>query len=237
MNTFFRLLLAGFALAMLPACVSVTPNFAAKPEFWNEKNKIIGVAMEQLPKPTTFKAGNQGLLDVAINNAVASQLETHLNGLDISKISELNNQIAAYLREKGFTVKQIKEPIQVTALPELDKTKEGDQSKYVMADRDFTSLKQKYGVDKMVLISVVRVGTIRSYYGFIPISAPSGLCHLSGKVIDLSNNHLEWNQVVTETVANGDGSWDVPPNYPSLTKAVYNALDESRNMLYNNFTQ
>jgi len=224
-------------LLMLSACVTVTPNFAAKPEFWNDKNKIVGVAIEQPPKPTAFKAGSQGLLDVAINQANASELETHLNGLDVSKISDLADRVVTHLRQKGFMVKRIKDPIQTDGLAKLDNKDEGSQSQVILADRDFRPLKEKHGVDKMVLISVVRIGTIRNYYGFIPLGEPTGLCHLAGKVVNLSNNQLEWSQVVTQTTPNADGSWDVPPNYPGLTKAVYTAFDQSRDMLFNQFAQ
>lgn len=237
MNTSCRALVAGIGLLLLSACVTVTPNFSAKPEFWSEKDKIIGVAIEQPPKPTAFKVGNQGLLDVAINQANASKLETHLNGLDTSKISELADRVAAYLRQKGFMVKRIAEPIRVDTLAILENKNNDAQNGYIMADRDYTPLKQKYGVDKIVMLSIVRMGTIRNYYGFIPLGEPSGMCNLSGKVVNLNDNHLEWNQAVAQTTPNSDGPWDVPPDFPGLTKAVYGAFDQSRNTLYNDFAQ
>lgn len=94
--------------------------------------------------------------------------------------------------------------------------------------------KTKYDVDKLVLISVPRIGTIRNYYGFVPLGSPTGLTHLTGQVINLSNNRLEWNQSVVQTAPCTE-PWDAPPDYPKLTEAVYTALEQSRTVLLNNF--
>lgn len=217
-------------------CVSVTPDIGVQPKFMTQKDKVIGVAVAELPKPMTYKVGNQGLLDVVINNAAASDLDKHLAGLDISRISDVGERIAKDLEVKGFRVKRIQEPVGVAALAKLEKQNDA-QSKTYFDGRDFSGFKAKYGVDKLVLLSVGQIGTQRSYYGFIPTSDPVAVAQVNGRVIDLASNQLEWNQTVMRTVPSNTGTWDEPPAFPGLTKAMNSAYDQVRTLLYNSFAQ
>jgi hypothetical protein len=46
--------------------------------FWSQKQTRVGVARVAAPSAAAFKEGPQGLLDVAINGSMASDLERHL---------------------------------------------------------------------------------------------------------------------------------------------------------------
>jgi len=218
----------------LAACATVTPNLTVNQNFWKNRQEIIGVAVVELPAPTAHKGGSQGLLDIAINNAAASDLETHLNSLKIDDVMQLAGQMTGYLTQNGYKAKQLEKTIKIVDLADFEQTRSGAD---YYASKDFRSFKSKYGIDKLVLITVLRVGTIRDYYGFIPTSEPSGLSHINGKVINLSNNQLEWNQTVQQRVPNMGESWDVPPDFPGLTKAMYAALSQTKQMLFNSFAQ
>ena len=220
----------------MSGCAAITPNFGVKKDFWQNKSATIGVAVAKLPKAQAVKAGTQGLLDIAINNANADDLEKALNTVDISTVRQMAAKMSAYLAQKGFRVKQIAAPIDVEKL--TDNEKQNDEAKGIFySKKNFAALKTSLGVDKLVLISVNAVGTIRSYYGFIPLGDPSGYAALNGTVINLSNNQMEWNQIVTQTVAHDAGDWDTPPNFASLTKAMKLAYGQSQSILLNDFTQ
>lgn len=223
-------------LLALSACATITPNFAVKQNFWSDRNQTVGVIIGDMPKPMAHKSGSQGLLDIAINNANAGDLEAHLAKLDISKIKNVKKKIAAYLKGKGLRVKLINEQVNIESLPEFE-AKNDDSKKQYFGNRDYRTLKSKFGVDKLIVINVVRIGTIRNYYGFIPMGDPSGISHVAGYIVNLDNNQLEWKQVVTQTVPNPDTNWDTPPNFDGLTKAMYLAFDQSSNMLFNHFAQ
>lgn len=232
-----KLLIVAFGLIGIVGCATVTPDFAVEKEFWDENSKTIGIATAKLPKPAAHKAGAQGLLDVAINDSMSSDLDSHLAQLDIaSSITEMTNKMEAYLRGKGYNVKLINEPIDLESLPEL-KQEQNNNSNHHHANLDFQNLRDKYGIDKLVLIKVVRIGTIRSYYSFIPTSDPSGTAILNGQVIDLANNELEWSQTVSQNTPNLESEWDEPPNFPGLTNAMFTAYQQSQNMLLNHFSQ
>jgi len=231
-----KLFIFVLSLLTLSSCATITPNFSVKQDFWNDKTKVIGVAIGDMPNPTTHKSGSQGLLDMAINNANAGDLETHLNSLDVSKINNVADKITAYLKGKGLRVKRISERVDIESLKEVE-AQNDDAKKVYYGSRDYSPLKNKYGIDKIVLINIVRIGTIRNYYGFIPLGAPKGLSHLGGYIINLDTNQLEWKQSVVQTAPNAGGEWDTPPNFDGLTDSMYTAFNQSRNMLFNYFSQ
>jgi len=222
-------------LFMLSGCVAMQPKIDVDPKFWTDKQQVIGIAIAKLPTPMSAKSGNQGLLDVLINNANASDLDKHLATLDLGSVNELTDRMVAYLNEKNIKSVKIEEQLDLEKLPQLTEEQTANSNQH--ASRDFKVLKEQYQVDKLLLISVVRVGTMRSYYGFIPTSAPVGSSVVSGQIINLSNNQLEWSQVATQNVPNAEGDWDVPPNFPGLTKAVLSAYEQSQQMLLNQFMQ
>lgn len=229
-----KILLVAFVLLGLSACATVAPNLTVHQNFWKNKQETIGVAVVEIPLPTAHKGGSQGLLDIAINDAIAGDLEKHLNSLDTKEVLQLADKISSYLNANGYKAKQFKGPISIADLPDFENTNTGSD---YYSPKDFRSYKAKYGIDKLVLITVLRMGTIRDYYGFIPTSEPSGLSHINGKVINLTSNMLEWNQTVEHRVPNLTESWDVPPNFPGLTKAMYTALSQTKQELFNNFAQ
>jgi len=230
---------AGVALLLLglmflaTGCATVVPNISAGQKFWSDKQHAIGVAVIKLPAAGAHKSGSQGLLDIAINNSMASDLETHLSQQDVTKIENLADKIASYLQEKGFEVKRISDQVDPEAFPEQEAS--GGGKHYSL--RDYSSLKEQHGIEKLVLLSINQIGTIRSYYGFIPTSSPAGYASLNGQVINLTTAELEWNQNAVQQTPSAESEWDVPPDFPGLTQAMEMAFDNSRQVIFNNFIQ
>ena len=225
-----------FLIFGLAGCVTTTPNFAVKKQFWNDKSKIIGVVIGDMPQPTAHKGGQQGLLDLAINNANAGDLEEHLKTLDVSNIKDVAIKMTKYLKGKGLKVKHITKNLDLAGLKDFEG--ENDEAKGIYyGQSDYRGLKAKYGVDKLVVVNIVRIGTIRNYYGFVPLGDPSGLSHLGGYVVNLSNNQLEWKQTIVEQSPISAAEWDTPPKFDGLTKAMYLAFNQSKSLLFNAFAQ
>ncbi len=44
-----------------------------------------------------------------------------------------------------------------------------------VALRDYRPLARKYKADKLLLVSATSLGTVRSYYGFLPLTPPTAL--------------------------------------------------------------
>ncbi len=214
----------------LVGCASVIPNFDAKQNFWKDKSSSVGVAVVKIPVAKTHKSGTQGLLDLAINNSMSTDLDKHLATFDVTPIKKVTTKIVAYLTSRGINAKEIKKTIDVEKLKEFEG--ESSSSTKYLAVKNFTSLKSELGVDKLLLLSVDLIGTIRNYYGFIPTNSPTGYSLLRGRVINLKTNELEWNQVVSKSVHYEGEDWDTPPNFPELTNALTKAYEQSRNSLF-----
>jgi hypothetical protein len=89
-------------LAFLFISCSSTRIFVPQ-DFWNQTNLKIGIAASSLPEAGAFKEGSQGLLDVAINSAMSSSLEDHLQTIDLKDFYEIKNSFKKRLNEKGFS--------------------------------------------------------------------------------------------------------------------------------------
>ena len=88
-----------------------------------------------------------------------------------------------------------------------------------MALRDYRPLARKYKADKLLLVSAASLGTVRSYYGFLPLTPPTAYISLTGQLVDLSTNKLEWYEKVENRNA-AKGDWDEGPEYENLMGAV-----------------
>lgn len=178
-----------------------------------------------MPKAGTLKMGDQGLLDAAINDAMADSLTKHLRTLSMDQFRESGQVIATFFSRHGIAAKVIPDDLDVKSLPKVKQHVNG------FATRDFTALKAKYGVDQLVVLEVQAAGTIRSYYGFIPTGAPQGYFSCRGSLIDLSNNKLLWTAVGVRSVPI-EKPWDQPSeSYPNVTTAFYQALEGAKTMM------
>jgi len=73
------------------------------------------------------------------------------------------------------------------------------------------------------------VGTIRDYYGFIPLGAPRSIFTGLGQLIDLSNNEVLWHKPVNiQKVV--PGNWD-EESYPGLTNVIFQTLNQGKSEL------
>lgn len=222
------LLVAVVAAFSLVSCA--TTKKLGKDVFDNPDVKI-GVALVEFPQAGAHKAGSQGLLDVAINSALAAEMAAYLKSTDLSGFIPVKNKIAAKLEEKGAQAVLIEEMIKMDDLPKIvnqeSKTKRTDYSYF----------KEKYDVDYIVLVDIVAVGTSRKYYGFIPLGSPKGYCLAHGIMKDTSNNKTKWEYTTNykKSVVKVDGEWDAPPDYPDLTVAVQKAITKAVEELSANF--
>jgi hypothetical protein len=222
MNGFCRALLALplLCLVLLTGCATPQPPVPMDQAFWNEKQERIGVAYTQVPAPTVILTGQQGLLDYAVNSGMASGLRAKVETWDASSLREIPQQVSVLLRDKGYSVVKLDEPINVEALKKVSE-------KTGFTARDFQPLKAQNQIDKLVLFSFASVGTTRSYYSVAPTSVPVAQVVVTTYVIDLDDNRMLFYQPKVFSRA-ADGEWDEGPEFPNLTNAFYQALDSTQ---------
>lgn len=188
----------------------------------------VGVAMTALPKHTTQVPGASCLLCLAAAAGANSDLSNHSKTLSNENLPKLREDIAELLRRNGIDAVVIPDEIKLSDLPKY-KTK-GENT----AIKNFSSLGQKYSVDKLLLIDITALGFMRTYAAYFPTSDPNAFFSGTGYIVDLGSNVYEWYQPVTITKS-AEAEWKEPPNYPGLTNAYFQALEMGRDELLRPF--
>ena len=200
--------------------------------FWENKTQPIGISIAKLPTPDHHSTGSQGLLDIAINRGNASSIIEHLQTINVSDYNKAVPELSAALTEQGFTTVAIPENIDEASLPEFKEPSNAGEKAY--SEHDFRDLRDKYEINRMIMVRMKAVGTQRNYYGFIPTGAPYAITRASCELIDLNTNELLWRKPLEQIIA-VDGDWDQPPSYQNITRAVEKAMLISRKSLPNAF--
>ncbi|MDD9892501.1 MAG: hypothetical protein OXT49_03170 [Gammaproteobacteria bacterium] len=220
----------GVACLVMAGCVTAPKSIDNRGNFWQGiENKTVAVASNTLPEPGLHKMGSQGLLDLAIAAAVTSPVSDRLKQADLKPIQQTISDVAKGLTARGAEVKQIG-PIDLNALP-----KSGGKAN-VQTAKDFSSLRSRHNADYLYLLQVNTLGSARAYYGFIPMSDPTGLTNATAQLVDLRNNNIVW-QLPIHTEVAAWGEWNQKPEYPNLMKAFQQAMDLTREKAVDEFLQ
>src|SRR6266478_1217995 len=115
-----------------------------------------------------------------------TSLTTHAQKLGQEDLPKLKNQVADLIEKRGGQVTLIEENINLDALP--SSSAKGAN----VAKKDFSSLRTKYNIDKLVVINITGLGFVRTYQAYIPSSDPKGYVRGTGYLVNLSNNTYEW---------------------------------------------
>ncbi len=225
------LLMTVAVLALVLGCGCGPSTLALKSDFWQAKERKIGIAVAKSPVAATHRAGG-GLLDQAIAKAASGTLDAHLQSIDSNGFDDISMKFEENLKARGFIVKRIDKPIDLEKLPKFVPTSSGDYH-----DRDLRMLAADESVDALILLSIDRWGTTRKYYAMIPLESPKPFCVGRGELINLRTNALEWSVEIPEdeVKVEVEGEWDKPPDFINLTTALYKAVRRAKLYLENNF--
>ncbi|MEA3195905.1 MAG: hypothetical protein QOD26_4238 [Betaproteobacteria bacterium] len=181
----------------------------------------VGVAMTPVPKPNTEFPGAGCLLCMATAEAAHSTLSSYVQSLPTDDLSRLKEDFAEALRKKGVDAIVISEPLVVDALAE--NSAKGAN----IARRDFTPLKVKYKIDKLVVFSIGKHGISRSYSSYVPTGDPRGVLRATGYIVNLNDNTYDWYKTVVVSRA-GERNWDEPPKFPAITNVYFEAIERGK---------
>lgn len=181
----------------------------------------IGVAMVSLPQLGTQFPGAGCLLCLATASIANSALTNHAKKLSYEDLPKLKHDVAELLRKRGADVTVIEEDFKPDLLPDS-----GVKAQNIAA-KDFSSLREKHGIDKLLVIDISALGFIRTYSAYIPTSDPKSWLQGAGYIVNLKNNAYEWYLPVAVTRSASE-KWDEPPEFPGLTNAYYQTLEIGR---------
>lgn len=211
-------------LSLLSACASVGTTVPMKNEFWSQTDRSISVALAKLPDTQPHKAGAQGLLDIAINEAMADELSKALKTITLTdSYGGARSEVVKRMQERGLKASFVDKQIDINVLQDFSTE---DKSR-IYALKDFRPLKADLGSDRLLVFTVTQVGTLRSYYGFIPTSRPSAILNARGEIVDLQTNEVLWRDTTSNTAQIAD-PWDQPPDFKNVDAAVRKVIDDAR---------
>ncbi|PWK53903.1 hypothetical protein [Pleionea mediterranea] len=210
---------------LLIGCGSMQKPIPITKSFYNNSGKTIGVLHTQAPEAETHYTGSIGLLDYAIIAGVNSDLDKHLRSLSFTEYKSFINSLKPELEKKGFKVVLIESTISIEEAEKLKSPSKG------ISQNDFSKYKEQFNLDFLMLIQMHSIGTTRSYYGPAPTSEPVAMTNLTGQIVDLNTNTLQWYSNINSTKII-PAPWDEEEsNFPNLTNAVYQALNDSFRMI------
>lgn len=178
----------------------------------------VGVAMAPLPKVDTDFPGAGCLLCLAAASMANSGLTAHAKSLPHEDLPRLGDMVAELVRRKGGTAQVIPDPLKVDDLPNF--AAQGPN----IARKDFSALRARYNIDKLVFVSVTALGFERTYAAYVPTGDPKAMLRGTAFMVDLKSNAYEWYQPLN-VLRSSDGAWDEPAKYPGLTNAYYQAIE------------
>jgi hypothetical protein len=214
----------GLALcvSLLVGCaVPKQKDIAFKSEVLTTSPAKVGIAMSEIPKADTYFPGADCLLCYMTASAANSSLTDQIRTLPNDDLSTLKESVAEALNKKGVATLIVKEKLDVAALPDGGPTGENT------ARKNFTSLKGKYGVDKLLVVSVYSLGVTRRYSSYFPSGDPRATIVAAAYIVDLTTNKYDWYNAISETKG-AEGGWDEPPKYPGLTNAYFQVLERAK---------
>lgn len=187
--------------------------------------------MAELPKPDTAFPGANCLLCLGVANGMHSSLSKEVQTFSTAELKPLPHDVVALLKKRGLDAVLIDEPLKIDALPDLNAGDTVNKSR-----KNFTSLKAKYNIDRLVVIHFTALGVWRSYSAYVPTDPPKAVVVGSASLIDLATHSLEWYQPVTISRA-ADEDWDEPPKFPGLTNAYYQVLESGMDVIKKPFVR
>lgn len=201
--------------------ITLDSNILAQPD-----TRIGVVYISPNDKPTTHIFGASCLLCYGVASSLTGKLDTHLeSSISEEELLSLRQLVMSEYSQKAANISFID---LVVPFKELKKFK-GDLG---YAQKDFRPLKDWMNIDVLVVLHVARHGAYRSFSSYIPNSDPQG--HVFGWLytVDLETNAYMQYLEISENVQ-PEGEWDEPNNFPSVTTAYYQAIENAKQKIKN----
>ena len=222
-----RLILAMLVVAItaLSGCAAVINNpIALSKESVSSGSGKIGVAMSKVPEANTYFPGAACLLCIGVAEIAHSKLSSVVKTWSITDLVSLKQETFALLKKRGADVVLIEEPIKVNDFPSNSASGEN------LPRRDFSALRAKYGIDKLLVLDITATGVSRPYSSYIPAGLPVSMVSGLAMIVDLKTNTFNWYLPLT-TTRQADGAWDEEPKFPGLTNAYFQTVETVRDLV------
>ncbi|MDZ7925442.1 MAG: hypothetical protein U5M23_15650 [Marinagarivorans sp.] len=217
MHKFFKVCITALGLSLFAGCASIpaTIPFTAPVK----ADAKIGILLSENSKASANYTGSIGLLDLAIIATANSKLNKHLGELKFTSFDEMGTKIEAMLDEKGFDASVIETRLDNKTANKLKTHKDGTSL------NDYSTYKQKYGLDYILVLRMEHIGTTRPYYAPVPTAPPTATATIWGELVNLQDKKVSWYRL-TNTNLSIPTPWD-EEGFPNLTNEVYSSLEKT----------
>lgn len=221
MGMFRSLLAMGTLVALVGCATAPQAPVALDAKKLNSTSGKVGVLMAPVPAADTHLPGAGCLLCLAAASVANSSLTTHAKTLSSKDIASFQADAVEALKRKGVNAVAITDAVKLQDLPD------GKGTAPNAARKDFSALKAKHNLDRLLVIDIVQQGFERTYASYIPTSDPKGLVRGTAYLVDLGTQTYEWYAPI-EVLKATDKKWDEPPTFPGLTNAYFQAVEAAR---------
>tara|TARA_B100000767_G_C19752295_1_gene531327 strand:- start:1233 stop:1946 length:714 start_codon:yes stop_codon:yes gene_type:complete len=211
-------------LLTLIGCASPQPLVALNNDIIRNTDNRIGVAMNAFPEAGLRLPGADCLLCLAVAFGANSELNTHAKTLPTDDLDDLKNAVGDVLESQGKNVVVIEDDLDIDKLAKTKSLGEG------FSKKDFSEFADKYHIDHMIVIDIDFIGLTRPYSSYIPTGQPQATVHGRVSMVNLETNKFNWYLPIASYLS-ADGEWDEPTEFPNLTNAYYQVIENIRDML------
>lgn len=221
MKASVRLTVFAFA-AILAGCARQPPHpMGLSRPMLSAQTERMGVIMTAVPKTDTRFPGASCLLCLAAANTAHMSLTSHVQTLPRDDLQKLKEDMANLVRKNGLPATVIEEDVNLETLADAQGVGRGRE---ISAAKDYTPLKAKYKVDRLLVIDITALGISRPYSAYVPTGLPTAILEGRGYIVNLNDNTYEWYHPV-RIYKTAEGNWDEPPKFPGLTNAYFHVLE------------
>jgi len=213
------------ALMLLSGCATPRQeSISLSADFFKTGSGKIGIAMPDAPKPDTFFPGADCLLCIAAASVNHRSLTNEVQTWPTDEFQSLKHEIQALLKAQGQQVVLIDEPLKLKDLPDRKSATPGQ------AHKDFSSLQQRNGINRLLVIQLLHSGVQRNHSAYFPTGPAMATLRAEAYLVDLPTHQLAWYETV-DMSRNADGNWDEGPKFPGLTNAYFQILELSKDQI------
>ena len=229
MNTLLKpskILIIILATLFISACGSTPQGFVplVKNVVQADNTKIGFVYVAPEDKATTHIYGAGSLLCYGVASALTSSLDNHLEStISADELLVLKDTVIASYGELNVELMDVNLTTPITKLKKF----KGESG---FAEKDFRVLKDKLGLDMLVVLSLDQHGAHRSFNNYIPNGDPQGYIAGTLYTVDLTTNGYVQYLSIAERVQ-PQGEWDEPTAFPSVTTAYYQAIENVKSLI------
>lgn len=175
-----------------------------------------------------FKAGGQGLLDMAFTQGKKYLPAIEKAGAQVSVKDSVDLLYTKIFESKNMSITILDEEIDFDQLDHSQKLESNKKySKY-----DYSFLKNKYNIDDLLLVEP-KYGLLISYQGFVEIYRET-LCQLDTQIINLEDNTLEYKDNPYYKIRIKK-EWKEAPDYKSFINKIKQTISKCMEKEFANF--